>query len=81
MGVQQPDEALRVLREVVVQPLLDARREERDAFEEPLDVRVPVLQRVETEHPGLIRMRLGEGRPSLAEVAELALVVTVEHPG
>ena len=77
--VQQPDEPLGVLRQVIVQPLLHARREERDAFEQALDVRVAVFERIQAEHPRLVGVRLGEGGPSLAEVAELAFVVAMQH--
>ena len=64
------------LRHRVVDALADARGQEREAFEQALDVRVAALLR---EQIGELRVGFGELAPELAEVGELRLVVQVEH--
>ena len=75
VGEEQRRDRVDDLRQLVVELLADLAREEGDALEEALHVRVAALG----EHGRDRRVRGGELAPQLAQVRQLVLVVLVEH--
>jgi len=70
---------LREARELGVDLEVDARRHEREALEQPLDVRIGALERLQPQPARDLRELARELGAHLADVVELAVVV-LEQP-
>jgi hypothetical protein len=76
---QHLEELLGELRKLGVDLELNARRQEGEAFEQTLDVRIRAFERVEPEPPGYLRKVPSELAAEIPQVAKLAIVI-VEKP-
>jgi hypothetical protein len=73
--IEHVEQRLAQLRQIVVQPSVQARVEEGDALQQPLDVRVLALARLELQAGGDLRIARAELGAEPAQVGQLALVV------
>src|SRR5215467_10444127 len=75
MRPEQSQQAVGVLRHLVIETLANARRQKREPFEEALDVRITIGEPPHAQELPLVRMELGELLSCLVEVAHLLLIV------
>ncbi len=83
MRKNQPGQGVGDLGILVVDLGADAGRQERDPFQQPLDVRILAGSRRELKSGGDVRVFFPELPPHVAQEAELALVIVLEllaHP-
>src|SRR5262249_10236226 len=73
--VEHAQQGVGDLRELVVELVPDPRRQEREAFEQPLDVGVVTLVGLQVESTGDLGILLGELAAELPEVSQLTVVV------
>ena len=78
MRVEDFQQALRQLREIVVELAVDAGGDEGEALQQPLDVRIVGGFAGKAQPAGDLRMLLGEFGGQLAQIAEFAVVVGVQ---
>src|SRR5205085_1135679 len=69
------EDRLRDFGKLVVDLQMDARGEEREGLDEPLDMRILAFRRLELQPARDLRISLRELRPHPADVRELSLVV------
>ena len=76
--VEHAEQRVADLAEVVVEAHADARGEQREGLDQPLDVRIAAARRVELEASGDLGVALREIGRQVADEVELALVVVEE---